>query len=750
MHHFKKTILAASIVALVPTVSYAQLEEVVVTATKRVESLQDVPMSISAISGENIARLGASDFTDLATTVPSLSMRTAGPGRTKLNIRGISAATGVAPTVSFYLDEMPIQTISSGSSTSFQQSIIDPKLYDLERIEVLKGPQGTLYGSSSMGGTVRLITQKPLAGESEGSVNADVSNTEEGDFNYKLNGMYNLPTGDNGALRMVGSYTDRDGFHDRVDRETGETFDEDVNDEETAALRVAYRYEFENAYIQPSVFYQKTEMNGKPNYDGPVSEYEQIREFDAAEPYEDEFTMLNLTYGQDFESMDLLMSLSYIDREFLNVEDITDPVIDIFGVAAEAVFADEKVELEDLTFEARLSSASDSAFNWLAGFYYKDSEADGGYRMQRGFDEDISPFGLANTQDLRSYEETAVFGELGYDFGERFSLIIGARYLDYDYEQSKADWGWAFNDGDRDTANLLDLALSDDDVNGKITGIFHFNDASQMYGTVSTGSRPGGGNRSVPRSEDPAQSVGFACNQDLNALGISGSPDSYEGDEVTNYELGWKTDIGDSMRFNGAVYLMEWENIQQDVTTSGECGVNFTTNVGEAESQGLELEFMAAITENLMLSVATGYTDAELKETVPSAGVTKGDKLADVPEWTANVTLDWVIPVSSGEIFTILNYNYVDESAEKPGQLDDDLTANGIISGNSKPDYQILNLRVGFTSENNWEALVYVDNVTDEEAIYSYSDALAFNITAYDRTVRNRPRTIGAAVTFNF
>ncbi|TDG13627.1 TonB-dependent receptor [Seongchinamella unica] len=750
MHQVKKAAMAASVLSVLSTGASAQLEEVVVTASKRVESLQDVSMSISAISGESITRLGATDFNDIATTVPSLSLRSAGPGRTKLNIRGISAATGVAPTVSFYLDEMPIQTISSGSSTSFQQTIIDPKLYDLERVEVLRGPQGTLYGSSSMGGTVRLITQKPLVGENEGSVNLDVSDTDEGGFNYIVNGMYNAGVGDNGALRIVGSYTDRDGYIDRMDRDSAVTYDEDVNNEESTTLRVAYRHEFGDAYIQPFVFYQKTEMDGKPSYDGPHSEFEQVREFDAPEPYEDEFTMANLTYGQDFGSVSLLASLSNIDREFTNVEDITDPTFAIFGYVIDAVYADEKVELDDTTFEARLTSNSEDALTWLGGVYYKDSEADAGYRMQRGFDPAINEYGLANTQDLRTYEEIAVFGELGYDITERFNITAGLRYLDYDYEQFKEDWGWAFTGGDRDTANELDLSISDDDVNGKLTATYHFTDVSQFYGTWSTGSRPGGGNRTVPRSEDPANSVAYACDQDLKALGISGSPDSYEGDEVTNYELGWKSDLTENIRFNGAFYLMEWEDIQQNITTSGECGVNFTANLGEAESKGVELELVTLLTDNFTLSAATGYTDAVFKETVESAGISKDDKLADVPEWTVNVTLDYIIPVSYGEYFVVFNYNWVDDTLELPGKASSDVSGNGIISGNVKPSYEIMDLRLGFASDNNWEALLYVDNLADEEAIYTYSDALAFNIGAYDRTVRNRPRTIGASFTYNF
>ena len=756
MHHFKKSVLAAAILGIASTGASAQLEEVIVTASKRVESLQDVSMSISAIDGEAIARLGAADFNDLATGVPGLSLRSSGPGRTKLNIRGISAATGVAPTVSFYIDEMPIQTISSGSSTSFAQAIVDPKLYDLERIEVLRGPQGTLYGSSSMGGTVRLITGQPLVGESEGSFNTEVSSTKGGDLNYVLNGMYNAATSDNSALRMVASYTDRDGYIDRVDRESGEKFDENVNNEETLALRAAWRYEFAdgNAWIQPFIMYQKNEMDGKPNFDGPDSRLVQERLHDAPEPFEDEFTMANLTYNHGFDSLNLMASLSRLDRDFKNVEDITDPVNEAVAPNDEAVYADELVDLEDTTFEARLSSAYDGPFNWLGGFFYKDAEADSGYRMERGFDPALSPFGLANTQDLRSYEEYAVFGELTYEFGERFALTAGLRYLDYEFSQFKEDWGFVYdaaNGGtDRDDANILDLSIKDDDVHGKVTGTFFLNDTAQLYGTVSNGSRPGGGNRAVPRSTNPIERQAFACNQDLNALGISGSPDTYEGDEVTNYEFGWKTDIGNNVRFNGAIYQMDWDDIQQLVATSADCGFNFTTNIGEAQSRGVELELTTLITENLVLNFALGYTDAEFKEDVPEAGIEDGDLLADVPEYNFNFNLDWAFPVSSGEYFVVFNYNYVDETLELPGQPDDDVSAEGIVSGNVKPDYEIMDLRIGYTADSGWELLAFVDNLTDEEAIYSYTDVLALQPQNYDRTVRNRPRTAGIGFTYRF
>ncbi|MCR9106496.1 MAG: TonB-dependent receptor [Gammaproteobacteria bacterium] len=751
---FQKSLLAVATMLALPITAYAQLEEVVVTATKRSETLQDVSMAITAISGDAITRAGAVNFTDLATTVPSLSLRSAGPGRTKLNIRGVSAATGFAPTVSFYLDEMPIQTISSGSSTSFQQTVIDPKLYDLERIEVLRGPQGTLYGSSSMGGTVRLITAKPLVGENEGSANIDVSDTKEGGVNFRANAMGNLAVGDNGALRLVGSTTENQGYMDRIDRATGEAFDKGVNNETSNTVRATYRQEFDTAYIQPSIYYQKTEMDGKPNYDGPNSEFQQIRRFDAPEPYDDEFLLGNLTYGQSFSGFDVLASLSYLDREFENVEDITDAHDNIFsgdnGLVTEAVFADENATLEDTTLEVRINSNDNERLHWVVGAFYKDSEADAGYRMQRGFPADINPNGLANTQDKRTYEELAGFGELTFDITQTFSVTAGARYLDYEITQFKEDWGWAFTGGDRSTANIINQNVSDDELHGRLTATWQFQEQSQMYGTVSNSTRPGGFNRTVPRSEDPAESVAFACNNDLNNLGVTDSTDAFESDEVVNYEFGWKAQLNDSLRLNTAFYLIEWEDIQQKITLSGDCGVDLTTNLGEAESKGAEVELLALIAENLTLSISGSYTDAELKEDVPTAGVSAGDRLPDVPEFSANINLDYVIPVDTGEFFVVANWNYVDETLEFVGQADDDVTGFGVISGNSKPQYDIIDLRVGFSSEDDWEWLLYVDNLTDEEAIYSYSDALAFNIESYDRTVRNRPRTIGTSFTFKF
>lgn len=734
------------------------LEEVVVTATKRSASVQDVPMSISAISGSKLESIGIQDFDDLVASVPSLSLKSSGPGRTKLNIRGISAATGFAPTVSYYIDEMPISSISSGSSTSFAQTVVSPKLFDLDRVEILRGPQGTLFGSSSMGGTVRLITHQPNLDENEVKLAGEVSSTTDGGLNETVNGMANVVLSESVALRVVGSTTDNSGF---IDRRFDGGIAEDVNTEETESLRASLRYQItDETYIQPSYFTQTMKMDGKPNFDGPGSSDSQIRPFNGPEPFDDEFTLTSLTIGSDFDEVTLLINFSKMERDMINSEDMTDAVIALesafgfsYGMPNAAAYVDETVTLKDETFEARLSSNNDNSLQWVVGIYNKDAEVNANYTMSRGF-EYVTPNGLANTKDQSKYDESAVFGEASLDLPNNLNLTVGMRYLDYDFSQHKEDWGLVYNPGalglTEDEANALDVNASDDESNYRVTLSWDYTDDSQAYISMSDATRPGGGNRSIPRSTDATNALAFACDQDLKALGISGNPTSYAGDSVENFELGFKTEPTDSLRVNASVYRIEWTDIQQRVSTSGACGFNFTANVGEAVSTGMELELTAAINENLTINAGFGYTEAEFSETVEQAGIKDGDLLPDVPELTWSVSADWKQPMGNGELFVFGSISYVDDSLEIPGSSRTDVQGLDIDSGNVKPEYTLVDVRVGYSSSGKWEAAIFIDNLTDEEAIYTYNDAIVFNLPGYDRTVRNRPRTVGVSASYSF
>ncbi len=757
------------IAAMLQSASAAELEEVIVTAVKRDTSLQEVPLSVVAITGESLESAGIEDFDDLTSSVPSLSLKSSGPGRTKLNIRGISAATGFAPTVSYYVDEMPISTISSGSSTSFAQTVVSPKMFDLKRVEILRGPQGTLFGSSSMGGTVRLITNQPNLDEFEGKVGGEISSTSDGGLNYRANTMLNIVTGENSALRLVGSRTDRDGFVDRVfDDGAGNAGRvEDVDTEETDTFRASFRYQLtDSTYIQPMYFYQKTTMDGKPNFDGPSSNpTTQNRRFDAAEPFEDQFEMASLTLRSDFENFTLMINASTIDREFTNSEDMTDavdflgiPGIFGYGPAPAAAYVDEWVDLEDETFEMRLTSASGADLQWVVGVYSKEAESQADYNMQRGF-EYVTDKGLANTRDNNKYDETAIFGEASLDFADSFNVTLGLRSLDYNFSQRKADWGYVYRSGSpipnpgkaEDEANILDVKASDSEVHYRAIVSWNAFETGQLYFSSSDATRPGGGNRTIPRSTDPNEAIAFACDQELNALGISGNPSSYGGDSVENLELGLKMEPSDAWRINAAVYRITWDDIQQRISTSGACGFNPTLNVGEAESTGAELEIVGAITDSLTLTAGIGYTNAEFTESVPQAGVTKGDLIPDVPEFTAAAALDWSTPFRSGELYALGSVNYVDETLEIQGTSSTDVSACCTIdSTNVRPSYTLVNLRIGYISDSNWQASLFIDNATDEEAYFSYNDAIVVNVPGFDRTARNRPRTIGIAAQFDF
>jgi len=637
-------------------------------------------------------------------------------------------------------------------------------MFDLNRVEILRGPQGTLFGSSAMGGTVRLITNQPSMDGFEAKVAGEVSSTTDGGMNFGLNGMVNLVTSDNSALRLVASVTDRDGFIDRIyDDGAGNSGRvSDVDSEQTNSLRASFRYNVtDDFYIQPTYFYQKMEMDGKPNFDGPDSDpLNQYRKFDAAEPFDDKFEMFSITLNSDFDKFSVMFNFSQIDRDFVNVEDMTDAIDFLdqvafgYGPTPVANYVDEWVELDDETIELRITSNTDANLQWLIGYYTKDASFTANYRMQRGF-EYVSTTGLANTRDVNSYEEDAFFGEASLAFAEKFSFTLGLRSLSYDFSQQKEDWGYVYNPGGgglpENMASLLDVSASDSETHYRATISWQAFDAGQVYLTSSDATRPGGGNRSIPRSTDPADGNAYFCDQELTALGIVGNPTSYGGDAVENLELGIKVEPSDSIRFNAAIYRIEWTDIQQRVSTSGACGFNFTANLGKAESTGLEAEIFAAVSDNMTLSAGLGYTKSELKESIPQLGISSGDLLTDVPEFTLSANIDWSKPWREGELYVLASVNYVDETLEIFGKADKDVSACCTIdSTNVRPSYTLVNFRVGFISDSNWRASLFIDNLTDEEAYYSYNDAIVVNVPGYDRTARNRPRTIGISAQFSF
>jgi outer membrane receptor protein involved in Fe transport len=342
-----------------------QLEEIVVTAQRRDETLQNVPMSITAITGEQLQRRGVVNLQDVLSGVPSVAFRSAGPGRQELTIRGISSSAGISSTVGYYLDELSVSGLSSDSETSYQQSVLDPDLFDIQRIEILRGPQGTLYGSGAMGGAVRILTNQPRLQHFQGAFKADASYTSHGGFNGQLNGMVNVPVGRSVALRLVGTYRNFDGYIDRLigNFDAGGVITEpaadpsapdssplsgvtlpsrnasgpvrrinNVNTEKVLGLRGSLRLQLaDNFYLQPGIFYQQSKQGGKNAYDSVPGSLDQRRPFDIPEPYNDQFTIYSLTAKYDLPAFSILSATGYADRHLKNVEDWTDAMSYFFG-----------------------------------------------------------------------------------------------------------------------------------------------------------------------------------------------------------------------------------------------------------------------------------------------------------------------------------------------------------------------------------------------------------------------------------
>src|SRR5579859_556701 len=546
------------------------LEEVVVTAQKRESTVETTPISITALTGADLADRGITDIQSVVQSVPGISMRESGPGQTELEMRGMTSSGGNSSTVGFYLDDIPL---SAPASAQNGKVVIDPNLYDLNRIEVLRGPQGTLYGAGSMGGTIKLVPNAPNPNEFETSAQAILGGMHGGNtIDSTLNAMVNLPMGESTALRLVGSVDHTSGWIDRIviaqpdftNFNRGAVATEpvavryhDVNDENSRTPRASMLFSpTERLSIEPSFMYQEITQGGLNLIDSVPGTLANYQPFDAGEPFEDRIDIGSLNVKYHFDFADLTATSSYWDRDENLRQDGAEEIATVLGVSpypsAGGTGPNSPTSVEDdksrqWSGEARLTSTGDTAFKWLFGYFWQDFESDWDLFVYTPQVAIPGAFGFgapgvgndAFTQiQPTKILQNAVFGELSYTFLDKSTATAGARRFYYHGTVNTAVSGWLSSSTNASNV-YYSTAERDQGVTPKFNLSYQVDPDLLVYGTVAQGFRPCGGNQPIPVT-GPLGSGPKGCLANLEAIGLSAAPPGFSPDKVWSYELGEK------------------------------------------------------------------------------------------------------------------------------------------------------------------------------------------------------------------
>ena len=759
------------------------IEEVIVTATRRDESVQDVPISIDVLAAGALEDNGVGDLEDFAHLIPSLNYVTLGPGTGNVYMRGISSGgeslLGATPNVAVYMDEQPVTAVGS---------FLNPHIYDIARIETLAGPQGTLFGANAQAGSIRIITNKPEIGVFSAGYDLEANSIKDGDTGNLIEGFVNIPIGDRAAVRLVGFRKDEGGYIDNV---LGtHTFDlsgirdgwqtgfgtnaaavaatqdqtisndayvkDDFNTAETVGGRGALRIDLnDNWTVTASVMRQELEAEGVWDHDpDDVGDLEVMRF--QPDTNDDEWTQIALTVEGEIAGMSLTYSYSDLDRESYQNADYSlysDPsngspgyvvsyyacYIAKFGICSDPTLlftGDQEWEREN--HELRLVSAQDKRLRWILGVFYEEASHE--------FDLDWHVLGLAGltpditgadipawveppdiywtTHQERGNEETAYFGEIAYDITEDLTVSYSTRYFDFESSLvgfSGTFW-WPSRYGPRGDPEINnDLQIDESDSVNKFNISYNVNDNMMIYGTFAEGYRPGG----------------------LNRLSVTAIAGAYQADILESYEFGMKGTFMDGrLRLNAAIYTQEWDDFQLSKIDTSVSVLTLTDNVGSAESDGFEIDGSFLINENWDLTFGLSYIDSELTESYwinPAAEASgaapnapKGNELPRVPDLKWNLSSRYNFEMMGMPAFVQASYTYTGESYNLLYDIDS-------VSRTRKKqdDYAVGHLAFG-VEKDNWSAELYIKNVGDERG------EVFINGATYDqRITSNRPRTIG-------
>ena len=726
------------------------LDEIVVTATRRSESIQTVPMSITAITEVALENRAATQFFDYASAIPNLSFGYSGGGQSaglassrQVAIRGIAGDE----TTAFYIDDTPVPVS------------IDPQAVDVAQIEVLRGPQGTLYGALSMGGALRVLTEQPDTQHMAILAHGSVSTTDHAaKANYQTDASLNLPLIDDKlAARFSGYHAELGGYFKRYAENTGGTIN-DVGQTTTDGGQVAMLWKItDDLSATPRVIYQRTELNGLPfstvNYNAssltPINirptGLVQVQSFDIPESSRDEWTLTSLDFKYHRPFGTIVFSSSYFNRRTADVEDQTAAIAQVFGVAPLPTSITDLNHPRIQTEELRFASSFSGPFQLVGGLYYEHTNTSGvGFPPNYVSGLDAATGGSFGTDLVYYYNngrsvqiETAPYAEATYDITEHWRATAGIRSTRVESILGPVTADGIANGGPTTVAQTTSTQTT---VTPKYSLQYRFTPDNQVYATVAKGFRPG-----TPSGGVVPESL---CGADLAALGLkSGVIGPVQPDTVWSYELGEKSAWLDKrLTVNADVFRINWDKIQQTVLLA--CGFPFLANAGAARSQGAEIDINARVIDDLTLEFSAGYDDAKFTETVSGVLFQSGDRIPQVPRESAQLGADYEFPISNDIAgFAHADYRYVGNSWSTNNALTN--PATGRVVPLIRPSYRIADLRGGI-KYGKTEYALYIKNLTNEYANLSDTNAISLQATGQSRVAISPPRTIGLEFRYRY
>ena len=719
-------------------------DEIVVTAQKREQTLIDVPQSISVVSGDLLERSQANNFQDFLNHVPGLQLNQATPGAGRLVLRGLNTG-GVASTVGVYVDETPF-----GSSTALANGAVlagDFDTFDIARVEVLRGPQGTLYGASTLGGLIKYVTNAPKLGATEGAVRGAAEATKGGAMSYHGNAMINLPLGETVAFRASGFYHKNGGWIDSIGT-SGTSFaspvtsdvSSNINDSKVYGGRASLLFKPNEMFdVRLTAYLQNIRANADSSVESDPATLRTLYGRPTQSQFSPEFTNVDYrvysgTITADLGFATLTSATSYATQKQTFRDDATFNLSGIvqalLGAPANDFVLNQKVNTRKWTQELRLAGAVGNSLDWLIGGYYNDEK---GLLLQDyaaytpGTTTPIAfPFVLGHVDLQSKYKEYAGFANLTLHLGAMFDVDFGGRYSHNKQVASQAASGVLAGNVPVNS----NLRSSDNVFTYSVAPKLKISDQATLYARVAKGYRPGGPNVIAPNA--PA-----------------GTPSSFDPDTAVSYEAGFKGETADrSLGLDLAVFHIDWDKIQLLTVVNG-FGVNI--NGAGAESQGAEFTLTMRPIQGFVVSFNGAYTDAKLKADAPAlVGGRKGDQLPFTPKYaiSLNSDYDWELGGST-KAFIGGSLRFL---SKQSGSFDATFrTANG--RQRQLPSYATVDLRAGLDF-GKFGIEAYVRNLTNAEGKTSTgaltANGLPLNPGGAILTGVIRPRTFGLSLSAQY